>query len=145
MEAEETKVQQDPSLKLLDFFLSRVGVLMVCLGVTIFSELEFSPLLSLPLFIGGGLGDLDFGETGGVNEVLIGSGGDGGKGDFGDTFLIEFLLSRLGTRLQVGCRTGLPLILASGYLAVAVAFMPTVTLFLELHILLCALIGMCIL
>ena len=31
-----------------------------------------------------------------------GSGGDGGHGDFGDSFLIEFLLSRLGNRLQVG-------------------------------------------
>jgi len=98
MEAEE-----DESLKLLDFFLSRVGgVLMVCLGVTIFSELEFSPLLSLPLFVARGLGDLDFGETGGVSEVLVGSGGEGGEYDFGDTFLIEFLLSRLGTLLQVG-------------------------------------------
>jgi len=75
---------------------------MVFLGVTIFSELELSPLLSLPLFIGGGLGDLDFGETRGANEVLLGSGGDGGHGDFGDSFLIEFLLSRLGNRLQVG-------------------------------------------
>lgn len=80
---------------------------MEFLGVkTIFSELEFSPLLlSLPLFIAGGLGDLDFGETGGVNnEVLLGSGGDiGGESDFGGvTFLIEFLLSRFGTRLQVG-------------------------------------------
>lgn len=75
---------------------------MEFLGVTIFSELELSPLLSLPRFIGGGLGDLDFGETGGVNEVLLRSGGDGGERDFGDSFLIEFLLSRLGTRLQVG-------------------------------------------
>lgn len=75
---------------------------MAFLGVTIFSELELSPLLSLPRFIGGGLGDLDFGETGGVNEVLLRSGGDGGERDFGDSFLIEFLLSRLGTRLQVG-------------------------------------------
>ena len=75
---------------------------MVFLGVTIFSELELSPLLSLPRFIGGGLGDLDFGETGGVYEVLLRSGGDGGERDFGDSFLIEFLLSRLGTRLQVG-------------------------------------------
>lgn len=75
---------------------------MEFLGVTIFSELEFSPLLSLPRFIAGGLGDFDFGETGGVNEVFLGSGGDGGESDFGVTFLIEFLLSRFGTRLQVG-------------------------------------------
>lgn len=78
-------------------------------GITTFSELEFSPLLSLTLFpdllTAGGLGDLDFGETGGVIEVLLGTsgGGDGGESDFGGgTFLIEFLLSRLGTRLHVG-------------------------------------------
>lgn len=78
---------------------------MEFLGViTTFSELEFSPLLSLPLFIACGLGDFGFGETGGVNGVLLGrgGGGDGGESDFGDTFLTEFLLSRLGTRLQVG-------------------------------------------
>lgn len=101
----------------------------------------FSPLLSFPLFTAGSLGDFDFGETGGVNEVLLGRGGDGGESDFGGcTFLIEFLLSRFGTRLQVGWRTGLPLILATEGMTVVVAAaattsMPTVTLALELHIL----------
>lgn len=80
---------------------------MEFLGVvtTTFSELEFSPLLSFPLLTAGSLGDFDFGEIGGVNEVLLGNcgGGDGGGSDFGGgTFLKEFLLSRLGTRLHVG-------------------------------------------
>jgi len=48
---------------LLYFSLFRVRVLMVCLGVTIFLELEFSPLLLQSLFIARGLEDLDFGET----------------------------------------------------------------------------------
>lgn len=118
----------------MDFF--KVKVLVEFLGVTIFSELVFKRLLSLILFVGVGVGLGDFnnlGESGGVGEVLVWSGGDVGGG----SFLIEFLLSMFGTLLQVGWRTGLPLILATGDVAVVVISMPTVvTLVLELHILL---------
>lgn len=65
-------------------------------GIAIFLHLKLSLLLSFPLFIANGLvGDLGFGEIGGVNEevlVLFGSGN--GESDFGVDFLIEFLLSR---------------------------------------------------
>jgi hypothetical protein len=57
----------------------------------------------LILFVDGSLGDSDFnnfGESGGVDEVLF--GGRGVESDFGWTFLIEFLLSRIGNLLQVG-------------------------------------------
>jgi hypothetical protein len=60
----------------------------------------FNPLVSLILFVDGSLGDSDFnnfGESGGVDEVLFGV-----ESDFGWTFLIEFLLSRIGNLLQVG-------------------------------------------
>lgn len=87
---------------------------MVPPGVTTFSELEFKPLGSLPdLFIAGGLGDFDLGETGGVvNEalvlilglVLVEEAFDNGRGGGGgvDNFLRQLRRSRLGTRLQVG-------------------------------------------
>lgn len=91
----------------------------------------------MTLFVADGLGDFNFGEIGGVDEVLVGSGGDdGSESDFGGNFLIEFLLSRFGTLLQVGWRTGLPLILATGDVAVAVVVLSMPTLVLELHILL---------
>ncbi|PNX87051.1 hypothetical protein L195_g043136 [Trifolium pratense] len=77
-------------------------------------KLVFNPLVSLTLFVDGSLGDSDFnfGESGGVDEVLLGgSGGDDGSGE-----------------------VSLPLILATGDVAVVVISMPTVTLVLELHI-----------
>ena len=90
----------------------------------------------MTLFVAGGLGDFNFGEIGGVDEVLVGSGGDidGSESDFGGNFLIEFLLSRFGTMLHVGWRKGLPLILATSDVAVAVVVLSMPTLVLELHI-----------
>ncbi|MCI13597.1 hypothetical protein A2U01_0034715 [Trifolium medium] len=72
-------------------------------------KLVFNPLVSLILFVDGSLGDSDFnfGESGGVDEVLL-CGSGGGE--------------------------SLPLILATGDVAVVVISMPTVTLVLELHI-----------
>lgn len=78
-------------------------VVVVLLGMKIFSALKFNPLVSFPRLIAGNLGDFDFGEIGGGAEVGGGvGGGGGGGGDIGDIFLSELRLSRLGTRLQVG-------------------------------------------
>ena len=40
------------------------------LGLTTFSELEFNALGSLPRLIDAGRGDFEFGDKGGINEVL---------------------------------------------------------------------------
>jgi hypothetical protein len=112
-------------LKLFDFFLSKLGVLVLLFGMTIFSALKFNPPLSFPRFTAGGLGDFnDLGE--------IGGGGGGGGEDVGATFFSELRRSRLGTRLEVGWRTGLPLIRAT--VGVGTTSMPMVTVALE-HIL----------
>lgn len=94
-----------------DFFTEVVD-LVVQRGVRItFSVLEFSSLGSFPLFIAGGLGDGNLGETGGetveglVLEALSGIGkANGGEdvGDFGEHCLSDIRLSKLETRLQVG-------------------------------------------
>jgi hypothetical protein len=93
-------------LKLFDFFLSKVGVFVVFLGITTFSELEFKLLASLPLLIAGNLGDFDIGDKGGEALLVllekVGGGGGGGGGDFGAVFFRELRLSSVETKLHVG-------------------------------------------
>ena len=118
---------------------------MVFLGVTTFSELEFNALGSLPRLIAAGRGEFEFVDKGGVNEAIallplrivaldaggVDASGTEGGGDRGGIFFNELRRSRLGTRLQVGCRTGRPLILATAGVVIST---PVVTLALELHI-----------
>ena len=84
------------------------------LGRVILSELEVRVLLSFPLLIAGGRGDLSLGEDGEVGFVLVvvvvRGGGGGGDGVLGAIFVKELRRSNdLGptSRLQVGCRTAL--------------------------------------
>ena len=78
------------------------------------SALEFSSFGSFPRLTAGCLGDGSLGDAGAL-EASFGMdkacGGEGGG--LGEAFFSDTRLSRLETRLQVGCRTGLPLILGS--------------------------------
>lgn len=86
-----------------DFFAELLNF-VVLRGVNkTFSALEFSSLGSFPLFRAGGLGDGNLGDTGGDNnEVLVLQVEVGEVGVFGKLFGRDFLLSKLGTWLQVG-------------------------------------------
>ena len=131
----------NPALHFFVFF-GELEDLVVPRGVNTFSRLEFNPLGSFPLLSAGCLGDFKLGEAGGVNEglvlvvliIVVGGGGDAGSGevgDFGEIFLNEWCLSRLGIRLQVGWRAGRPLIWALD----GVISIPWCSLDLEEHIL----------
>lgn len=77
------------------------------------SELELRPLFSFPRLIAGGLGDLSLGDVGEVAAKgfapLAAVRGTGGGGGGGVIFFREFRRSSgVGTRLQVGWRTGRP-------------------------------------